>query len=153
MLFLGVMILVISCESDQNKAKNAHNQTDKAYTLDYLAGNWKVNGMNNYEFWEKISEQYYKGISYSLNMGDTTIMEEIEIKVVNGKLFYIPTVFNQNQGKPVYFAHNPNDKKGFLFENPTHDSPKAIGYYPMNENQMNVSISGTANIDLVMVRK
>ena len=154
-LSLSLSLLISSCtDSSQNRAgNNASDGSSVALSLDYLVGDWKVTTMNNYESWEKIGTDHYQGKSYSITKGDTSIMETIEIKRIGNQLNYIPIVYNQNQGQPVYFSQNMNAKNGFLFDNPKHDSPKSIGYYPMNQNQMTVSISGTANIDLVMVRR
>ena len=75
--------------------------------------------------------------------GDSSVtMENIELTYINDTLYYIPTVYGQNDDKPVPFYATKIKKEQFIVENPDHDFPKKIQYRKTNDKSMSVEISG-----------
>lgn len=94
-----------------------------------------------YESWSKTNDELLSGKSYYTENGDTMLLETIEIKQIDGELFYCPAVSNQNEGKAIEFkltSKNPNE---LVFENPDHDFPKKIVYIKEGNN-INAWIEG-----------
>lgn len=61
------------------------------------------------------------------------------------KLYYIPTVKNQNEGLPVRFAAKTISENQLVFENPQHDFPQIIAYTKITSDSLIAEISGTKN--------
>lgn len=94
-----------------------------------------------YESWEKTNDELLSGRSYYTENGDTMLLETIEIKQIDGELFYCPSVANQNEGKAAQFKLTSNNPNELVFENPDHDFPKKIVYIKENNN-INAWIEG-----------
>ncbi|MBX2959595.1 MAG: hypothetical protein KF732_06515 [Flavobacteriales bacterium] len=111
--------------------------------LDWIIGtrSSQQDQMLIYESWSKTSDELLTGKSYYTENGDTMLLETIEIKQIDGELFYCPAVSNQNEGKAIEFkltSKNPNE---LVFENPKHDFPKKIVYI-QEGNNINAWIEG-----------
>jgi len=110
--------------------------------LEFLIGTWKVEGKQNYESWEKVSDIEFKGKGYRIRDGITTIFETLEIKVNDNNILYIATVPDQNEGKSVPFTLNTSIEDLFSFENPEHDFPKKIQYRVIDAQRIKVNVLG-----------
>ncbi len=94
--------------------------------FDWILGKWQINESNSFEEWEKVDDDLYRGKGYQVRKNDTLITETINI-VRRGKyLFFIPSVTDQNDGKPVEFKLLSKKKGKFVFENKEHDFPQRI---------------------------
>lgn len=80
------------------------------------------------ESWTKMSDSLFVSSGCMLQGTDTLFSESVEIKISKGKFFYIPTVKDQNEGKPVSFEVNKLSDTSFVAENLQHDFPKRISY-------------------------
>lgn len=91
---------------------------------------------------EKINENELTGKSYALKGADTIIFETVQLKQEGESLYYIPTVRNQNDGKPVSFkAYSVTDSK-MVFGNPEHDFPQSVSYTKLSADSLVAEISG-----------
>ncbi|WP_233494430.1 DUF6265 family protein [Mesonia sp. K7] len=61
------------------------------------------------------------------------------------QLFYIPTVKNQNDEKPVKFVMKTITDLSVKFENPKHDFPQVIQYKRIKTDSMVAEILGIKN--------
>ncbi len=99
-----------------------------------------MENQESYEYWSKLGDSTFKGISYQKKEGGIRISEYLDILSMDGKIVYIATVINQNQGQGVPFALTSSDK-ALVFENPTHDFPKKIIYNPVDQNEIEVTVT------------
>lgn len=111
---------------------------------DMLLGTWGMETRNGmlYETWEKVNENLLRGKSYKLNGKDTLVSERVELKKTADGVWYIPTVTDQNAGKPVMFRQTLAMGNLFVFENPQHDFPKRIAYEIVSEEVLRAWIDG-----------
>jgi len=126
---LILSIITISCS------------TSKLEKLDFLVGNWQVEGKEQFEVWERNGDEL-KGYGYKLKEKQKQISETLAIKMVNGNVVYQATVANQNEGATVSFQLNDSINNFYSFENAKHDFPKKIQYYKLSENQIKVNVLG-----------
>jgi hypothetical protein len=117
---------------------------DHISRLEHIEGFWemKQGDKSIVEYWRKVSDDGYSGGSFIVKNSDTTVMELL--KIVEGKddLFYIPTVFGQNEDKPVKFRLSSFTDTSYTFRNPTHDFPKTITYFIHEPDSLIAVISG-----------
>ncbi|MCJ0743096.1 DUF6265 family protein [Pedobacter montanisoli] len=122
----------------------AQSQIKKA---EWLTGTWenKTSRGNLYEEWKKAGKHELAGKSYMLKEKDTIVFETLRLVAEGNGLFYIPTVKNQNDGKPVKFALKTLSDTQLVFENPQHDFPQLITYTKIKPDSLVAEISGTRN--------
>lgn len=113
----------------------------------WLIGTWeqKTARGNMYETWVKASSTEFHGKSYVVKEKDTMVFENIKLAQQADGLFYIPTVKNQNGGKPVSFKAKTVSATEMVFENPAHDFPQQISYKQLGKDSLVAEISGTVN--------
>lgn len=113
----------------------------------WLLGIWeqKTSKGNVYETWKSNDDSSYSGKSYLLKKKDTIVLETVSLLQKNGTLFYIPTVTNQNNARPVPFKLTFSSANQLVFENPTHDFPQKITYALISSDSLIAEISGTLN--------
>ena len=126
---LFIFSMLISCSEN------------KLSELDFLVGTWKMESKENYESWEKI-DNIFKGQSYKMVDGQKIVTEIIALKSDGNRIVYTPTVFDQNEGKPIPFTLHNLDENMFSFENLDHDFPKKIQYKKKSENEVIVTVLG-----------
>lgn len=112
-----------------------------------LLGKWEMAGKSGVvvEEWRRASASELRGKSYRINAGDTTLLETIIIRSEGDEVFYIPTVSNQNDGKPVRFKLAGAEAGKLVFENALHDFPQRIVYWPKAKNDLVAWIEGQKN--------
>ncbi|MBI2419543.1 MAG: hypothetical protein HYV28_16905 [Ignavibacteriales bacterium] len=115
--------------------------------LSWLIGKWQNRSENSvmYEFWEKANDSVYNGRSFVIAGGDTVFFESIYLKQIGNDLLYIPSVSNQNDGKPVVFTLTSKTDSCSVFENPKHDFPQRIVYCFGTNNSLLAYIEGVVN--------
>ncbi len=113
----------------------------KAY---WMAGTWKAATKNGtiYESWEIVEPKGLSGKSYSINDKDTVIFETIKLVEEENTLFFIPTVMDQNEQKPVRFKLKSFKGRELTFENKKHDYPQIITYRMIDSDSLVAEISG-----------
>lgn len=111
----------------------------------WLLGSWeqrKNTTANLLETWIKKTDDELTGKSVKINGRDTILLETITMVRSKDSLFYIPTVSNQNQGKPVKFYCSRRQDSLLVFENPQHDFPQQISYKLITKDSIMATISG-----------
>lgn len=133
-ILTSISLLVIACNQ---------KPTVTIADLDWIIGtrSSQQDQMLIYESWSKTSDELLTGKSYYTENGDTMLLETIEIKQIDGELFYCPAVSNQNEGKAIEFKLTSNKPNHLIFENPEHDFPKKIVYI-QEGNNINAWIEG-----------
>lgn len=111
--------------------------------LDWLLGtrSTEQNGQLIYENWIKTNDQLLSGKSFFVENNDTTVLETIEIKIIDNETFYCPAVVDQNDGEAVLFKLTSTDPTHLVFENAQHDFPNKI-CYNQEGNNINAWIEG-----------
>ncbi len=112
--------------------------------FDWLSGTWEMPTKRGVmvEKWEHFEKNNMKAESYRISDGQKVPLETIEIKWENGDFWYIPTVPDQNEGKPVPFKMVSIDGNSkFTFENLEHDFPQRI-IYEFRPKQENLKMPG-----------
>lgn len=110
----------------------------------WLIGTWENKTAKGtlYESWTKAADKQLSGKSYMLKDKDTIAFETVKLAEEQGRLYYIPTVKNQNGGLPVRFKLKTLSDKQMVFENPEHDFPQVITYTQITEDSLVAEISG-----------
>jgi hypothetical protein len=114
---------------------------------EWLIGTWKNKTAQGsvYETWTKVNDNEFSGKSYVINENDTTVFETIQLIQGQDRLFYIPTVEEQNEGLPVSFGMDTISDSILVFKNTQHDFPQIISYTKINADSLVAEISGTQN--------
>ncbi|MGV3539074.1 MAG: DUF6265 family protein [Rufibacter sp.] len=115
----------------------------ESFPMASLTGTWHTTNKKTliYEEWKAVSPKELTGRSYTIKNADTLISETIRLYRSRGKWRYVPTVKNQNQGKPVTFKQTQMHPQQMVFENAQHDFPQKIEYRLLSPTQLHVTIS------------
>ena len=138
-VFLILSIVFVTCSK---KKSTEHNEPMSK--LDWLLGTWAILTPDHrlYETWEKLNDSVYAGNSVIIINGDTAYTENISLLKKMDDIFYVPTVSNQNDGKPVEFKLKSVDNGIYVFENLAHDFPQRIIYGNPHPDSLHASIEG-----------
>ena len=119
-------------------------QQDVFSELQQLSGTWKMETGRGaiYESWKKTGKDEMQGKSFKLNGNDTITLEDVKLSKMSDGLFYIPTLADQNEGKPVSFKMIKSQNKTFVFENKEHDFPQRIIYHLVTKDSVHAWIEG-----------
>jgi len=143
-LFVTVAALAACDNAEQQSDKDLRAPYNEIVKANWLIGQWgsiSEEGSVS-ESWEKMNDSTYAGISYFIIGNDTVSYETISLEQRNNNLFYIPTVNEQNESKPVTFALTRATTEQLIFENPSHDFPQKISYTLVNKDSVLAEISG-----------
>lgn len=143
---------VASCNSEPNKPKEEQPAQETAAPaakltindLKWLVGKWQnttPDGLG-YENWTMINDSTFAAVAGFIKGKDTMVLETISLEQRNGELNYIPTVKDQNEGKPVAFKLTEAAGDSVVFSNPGHDFPNKITYTKKSEKSILAKISG-----------
>lgn len=142
LFILFLLSIILSCHNGNENSINDLSQ------FDWLVGEWMDSTSDGkmIEIWNQIDDTSFVGSSIYMAGIDTIFYEEISLRMKNGKIFYIPSIQSQNDGKPVYFALTSTSKGEFTFENNEHDFPKKIVYTNPHKDSLIAYVEGpTAN--------
>lgn len=95
-----------------------------------LEGTWLMKTKNGFigEEWKKMDKFHLKSRGMFIKGTDTVVSEIVNlVKNTNG-IFFISSVEDQNNKKPISFKLTSSDDNEYVFENPEHDFPKRIVY-------------------------
>ena len=107
--------------------------------LKQLEGNWKsYKGVVFNENWIYESENFFKGIGFSLNENDTSFYENLSIKMYNDTIYYSVILESDRVTK---FKLTEAKKHKWTFVNPDNEFPSIINYEIENDTLLNISIS------------
>ncbi len=129
LVFLSGMVLMSSCKGEPEILKS-------------IEGNWYCvsDGVILKETWEALGKGHLTGVGYKVEEGVESVEEYLELKKVEGKLTYIASVPEQNEGKPVSFSESAATSNSITFENAEHDFPQFITYEIIDDANMLVTI-------------
>ncbi|MDN5286093.1 MAG: hypothetical protein JWR38_2367 [Mucilaginibacter sp.] len=143
--FKYLPLLVISGQILICQVSAQTNNVSKLKKAAWLIGTWKHQSPkgSSTETWHKLNDSTYIAKSYVLRGTDTVSTESVRLEQRDGNLYYIPTVKNQNEGKPVSFKLTTSSAGQLVFENATHDFPQKITYTPIKQDSLLAEISGS----------
>lgn len=132
LLFPLVLFLVVPAAAQTAKMDDI---------ADFLKGTWKINDKERYEQW-KVFPDKLDGRGFNLEKGLEKVYETLEIKLIDGKINYLATVPDQNEGKTIAFPLTSSSVSELTFENADHDFPKKIIYKKLSPTEITVSVFG-----------
>jgi hypothetical protein len=141
MKFSAFALALLSLAACSNPRHKAIRKTD------WLIGTW-ISGTPEgpvYETWTKTSADELRGKSYQPHGADTTVFETIRLIEQHDTLFFIPTLLDQNDGKPVRFSLKTISDSSMVFENIHHNFPQLVSYTRVASDSLMAEISGTQN--------
>lgn len=135
-------LALFGCSSEKHQPNN--NQIDQCLSI---IGTWHCNTEKGIliEEWIRKNDSAFYGKSYHVQNNDTVLLETIDLIQAQDSIFYIPTVQDQNGGKPVKFWMTFGSSKKMVFENPNHDFPQNITYQRIGEDSLTALVSGVIN--------
>ncbi len=118
-----------------------------------LAGDWKVSGKEIYESWA-VDGPSFLGRGYRLKDGAESVTERLEIREIDGAVYYLATVADQNNGATIRFRLMESTSEKLRFENSEHDFPKKLIYTKTGPDELTVNVLGAGDkgFTLVMTR-
>jgi hypothetical protein len=135
---IAVAATLVSCGTKESK---------KAMLLDkaqWMIGEWSSTSPEGtvVEKWTKHNDSTYLGNASFVVEGDTVNSEIVTLEQKGADLFYVPTIEDQNDGKPVTFKLTESTDSKLVFENPNHDFPQKIAYTKVDADNLVAEISG-----------
>ncbi len=112
--------------------------------LDVLEGIWIMNSGKRIigEEWKKTDAELLQCKGFYVKGKDTVITENVDLKITEKGIFYIPVVEDQNNREPVSFKLTSAENDSYVFENPQHDFPKRITYQFVSADSLHAFIDG-----------
>ncbi|MCW5518780.1 hypothetical protein J1N09_02950 [Aureitalea sp. L0-47] len=147
-MILLIGILILSCnetkKEDSKPTTKSTELTTETENFDWLLGKWKrLNeeaGKETFENWEKINENEYSGIGFTMQNGDTIKQENIRLIKSNEKWNLIVKVPEETESTAFTgISHNKNE---FTCQNNEIDFPNKIKYWK-NGDKINATVSNT----------
>lgn len=141
---LILLIVVTACKQAKETATPSE-QTEVVQLADFewLEGKWQRTnedqGKQTFENWEKISEQEYKGLGYTLQAGDTVFLERITLRHSGDNWTF--EVLQKGAKVATVFELTEITNNSFICKNDQNDFPKEIQYIG-RQDQLNAIISG-----------
>lgn len=134
-------MLSVSCGG--NGEKTGRNLVDALSQLKWLEGHWQnATPEGTYSETWTTENGHLTGKSYFVNGTDTFSQEGLMLEQRGDEVYYVPTVKDQNNGKPVDFKLTGSQNNQWIFENPEHDFPQKISYTLVREDSLVAEISG-----------
>lgn len=141
--FLFVVFSLFACQPRVNHSKAFDGNYSQLHKTDWLIGNWLRISEKEIlsETWQQLNDSTFCGRSFFIRNGDTLSSELISLEQRSGKLYYIPTVSNQNDGSAIVFTQTCLTDSTVIFENPAHDFPQKITYSSISKDSLSAEIS------------
>ena len=145
LIITAAICIMYGCAEQKSEKNNSFvREINKAK---WLEGQWenRKDSVYVYESWNAANDSTLTGNGYVIIGSDTVSSEIMSLEERGGIVNYIPTVQNQNDGKPVAFKMVSGDSVSLVFENPAHDFPQKITYRKVNNDSLVAVISGNFN--------
>jgi hypothetical protein len=141
---IGVLFVVFLFFACQSRVGNQYTQLSKT---SWLIGSWQKQSAKGIltESWQRLDDSTFVGQSFFVSNNDTLSSESIRLEQRKGKLYYIPTVVDQNDGNAVVFTQTNLTDSSVTFENPEHDFPKKIYYRFQKPDSLFAEVSAIVN--------
>ena len=156
LILLLAMLAIGACgtekKEDQSSAKKKKEEKSQPESilslkdLNFMEGNWidasgAMPGFN--EKWVLLNDSLFQVIGYFATEKDTSIMEAIKVKMVDGILNYIPKIENQNEEAEISYAlQDWSTKDSIVFGNYKHNFPQEIAYVRKTNDSVVVYLKG-----------
>lgn len=135
-IWISVMAILVlaSCQA----------QDPNAFSFSQLVGRWESIDPKSHQIeeWQSVNDSLLTGRGFVLEKGDTTFIEFLSIKKINGVWNYVAQVPSQNENKEVLFKLTSQTEKKVEFSNTLHDFPQKIVYALSSNDKMQVYIEG-----------
>jgi hypothetical protein len=140
-LIVSMLFTIFSLNS---LAADKANSVSVIENVVWLLGTWEMRTSNGsiYETWELKDSFEMSGKSFAIKGPDTLVFETMQIQERNGKILYIPSVSDQNNGDAIIFESSFISRSKFIVENPEHDFPRVISYTRIGLDELVAEISG-----------
>ncbi|QSE98186.1 DUF6265 family protein [Fulvivirga lutea] len=116
----------------------------------WLEGQWVNQKNGSIEEWV-LEPAELRGKVYSVQNGDTTVLEKLAIKKIKDDWFYVADVSHNSE--PTHFKMTLIEPGHFICQNPEHDFPKQIEYILKNESLSVIISDGEKKIPFEFKRK
>lgn len=139
-LLFSLLPLFFCCSSSRTKKQKADLN---AYQ--WLLGKWEMTSGEGLltEEWKQVDDSTFAATSSLIDSsGQTLFSETIELNIRDGITCYVPTVPDQNEGKPVYFQITGSNENSFIAENVMHDFPQQIVYELKANGELIAKVAG-----------
>ena len=138
---VAMTFIIVSCNSKTSEKKDKPEK--QIENFDWLLGKWKrlheETGKETFENWEKISQNEYSGIGFTMQNGDTIKQERIQIIHQNRKWDLIVKVPEEMEA--IIFPITEIKSSEFTCTNDSLDFPKKIKYWK-NGEKINAMVTG-----------
>jgi hypothetical protein len=137
-------LLFFSCHNVEKEGAN-EMATTFIDEFSWLAGAWEFAYDGNVitEVWRINDDSTLSSASFGRDStGNEIALEKIELRKRNSKLYYVPVVTGQNQGRETLFEVTHADKSSFTAENKTHDFPQLIRYEKKGADSIYAFVEG-----------
>ncbi len=92
------------------------------------------------ESWEKVDEQTYKALNYTVSDVGMQLSEQIAIEITDSGTYYKPMIEGLSEGIEFSFKFVSQDDNKYIFENKTYDFPSKIWYKLVDSNTIQAGI-------------
>ena len=113
------------------------------YTVEgfrWILGKWQFEGRDMYEEWTDNEDGQFYGSVFNKGKGEYKEIERIVLSSNGTEVFYLATVYGQNDGVPTPFKLVNYSKTSMRFENKNHDFPQSIHYKKISSDEIEVSL-------------
>lgn len=143
-VFFLLLIFSIICCKKNHEIQVDTNNFSKIKQMNWLLGNWENLSNESYfkEIWSTENDSTLIAKSFITVKKDTVFYETINLIQCNDSLFYIVSLKDQNDAKPISFLATSMTKNKFVFENVKHDFPSKITYTKITSDSLVAEISG-----------
>lgn len=123
-------------------------QADPFKSLHALTGGtWQMKTKKGIlgETWKKSNTNELNSEGYKITGKDTTKLEKVQLVKKDDGIYYISTIKDQNDAKPIPFKLISSTNNQFVFSNPEHDFPQRIVYHMVTPDSLHAWIDGNYN--------
>jgi hypothetical protein len=137
--------IIVSCNNNlKNVANNKVNNYQGIDKANWLIGEWQENSKYGIvtENWTILDDTTFYGKRYTLKNSDTDINENLMLQEIDGNLFFISIIEDQNELKPIKFKLTHSTETELIFENPKHEFPQKVTYTKVSDDYIVSEITG-----------
>lgn len=98
-----------------------------------------MDGMTFQEHWQQADSEQFKGHGLLISGSDTVFQESLFLLKTDDYVSYITTGGNDH---PTLFTLTTLSDSSWTFENPEHDFPQRLTYHFVNDNTLEIKVTG-----------
>lgn len=142
---IAASFLFVSCGDTSTEQKEEAPEKTKLDQVSWLLGTWEMGFPDGHfsESWEQLNDTMLSGEG-SMHSAEGQLMftETLQLILDGGNLYYVPSISNQNEGKPIPFKEKEFTGDRVVFENLEHDFPQRIVYEKQTDSTVLAYIEG-----------